>query len=591
MPFVRHCEPAEGGRSNQAGSGQAPQSLRLLPSGPTARKGRRRPCLGRRLAMTIVVFSCLIFSSNGFAQSADSADSILGKIPVQSGGRTKPFESFAREALVSVTGKTSLQGKSATRIVWDWIANPEKWNTQSFLPVRYEALKKEWGLMVIGGKISPELVLNHAPFQAKAEEAIRRQEKKERLSALEKKRTELYDQARLFQAIAQGELPGFLPPPADPRAGWIPLKALADSGQVHVLEKLRLLIESLRTDNPGMVSRAAQEFSFTLQEALESQDILLDQTKLRAEIFYNRIHPFQWAWMLYLGAGLLWFFLRNRSRTLALVLFSAAFLFHTLGFILRCLVAGRPPVSNMYESVIWVAWAVVLFSVILGLIYRKAFLPAAACWVASFALLIGESFPTALDPSLTPLVPVLRSNYWLTIHVLTITMSYGAFALAWGLAHVNLWNLAFHPEKTESFEPFDQYLYRALQIGVVLLSAGAILGGVWANASWGRFWGWDPKETWALIALLGYLAVLHGRLTGWLGAFGTALGSAVAFLGILMAWYGVNFVLAAGLHSYGFGGGGVFYVAAIVALDLVFISLLAFRYNKNLRARSLKELT
>jgi len=132
---------------------------------------------------------------------------------------------------------------------------------------------------------------------------------------------------------------------------------------------------------------------------------------------------------------------------------------------------------------------------------------------------------------------------------------------------------ALAPAALDRQRRLSQYLYRTLQIGVVLLAAGTILGGVWANYSWGRFWGWDPKETWALIALLGYLAVLHGRFSGWLGSFGIAVGSVIAFLGVLMAWYGVNFVLAAGLHSYGFGGGGLPYVLTVCAVDLAVIGL------------------
>jgi ABC-type transport system involved in cytochrome c biogenesis permease subunit len=175
---------------------------------------------------------------------------------------------------------------------------------------------------------------------------------------------------------------------------------------------------------------------------------------------------------------------------------------------------------------------------------------------------------------------VLRNNYWLTVHVLTITLSYAAFALAWGLAHANLVNFAFRPTKKETQKRLSEFVYRALQIGVILLTAGTILGGVWANDSWGRFWGWDPKETWALIALLGYMIVLHGRSANWLGDFGTSLGSVIAFLGILMAWYGVNFVLGAGLHSYGFGGGGLAYIFAVILLDLLLVSYLAFCYNR-----------
>jgi hypothetical protein len=122
------------------------------------------------------------------------------------------------------------------------------------------------------------------------------------------------------------------------------------------------------------------------------------------------------------------------------------------------------------------------------------------------------------------------------------------------------------------------WLYRVVQLGVLLLTAGTILGGIWANYSWGRFWGWDPKETWALITLLCYIVVLHGRLAGWWGDFGLAVGGVVCFLAVVMAWYGVNFVLGTGLHSYGFGIGGESYVMTAVGLDLVFVATTVVRY-------------
>ena len=530
---------------------------------------------------------------SGFALKKDeSPESILRKMSVQSGGRTKPFESFAEEALLSVTGKRSLERKKPTLVVWGWMAQPDRWYTQSFLPVRSEVLKKEFSLMVIGGKISPELVLTHEPFQKKVQEALAKEQKKEKLDFLEKKRIELYDQARLFQTIAQGSIPGFFPVPGDLNRGWISLAGLADPEKRMILEKtyspaelagvqaaLARLIQAFRENKKEDLRDAAAGFSAFINQMMESHGVGLDKNKIDMELLYNQIRPFKWAWMFYLTAALLWFLLRDRAPHFALSFFCIAFVFHTFGFFLRCYLAGRPPVTNMYESIIWVAWAAAFFSSILGLIYRKTILPASAAWFAFFALLIGESFPTVLDPSLAPLVPVLRNNYWLTIHVLTITLSYGAFGFAWAVAHALLIKFAFHPKKVQEQEQLGEYLYRALQIGVVLLTTGTILGGVWANDSWGRFWGWDPKETWALIALLGYLAVLHGRFAGWLGSFGTAIGTVLAFLGVLMAWYGVNFVLAAGFHSYGFGTGGFPYVSVVVFMDLIFILFLAIRYN------------
>ncbi|HXV28390.1 MAG TPA: cytochrome c biogenesis protein CcsA, partial [bacterium] len=326
----------------------------------------------------------------------------------------------------------------------------------------------------------------------------------------------------------------------------------------------------------------------SLDQLFEARGIVLDRSLIHAEVTYNRLRPFSWAWKFYLGSILIFVVLgftnirsvKTWGVRIEALLFLAGFAFHSYGFYLRCVIAGRPPVSNMYESIIWVSWAAVLFSLILSLLYRSGFLRPVAAAVSALALILAQSFPTLLDPSLAPLVPVLRSNLWLTVHVLTITLSYGAFALAWGIGHAAIFNFAFSRGNTERQKTLLEYLYRALQIGVVLLAAGTVLGGVWANYSWGRFWGWDPKETWALIALLGYLTVLHGRFAGWLDNFGFAVGSTVAFLGILMAWYGVNFVLAAGLHSYGFGGGGLPYVAAAVIFDLILIGGAAFIYKR-----------
>jgi ABC-type transport system involved in cytochrome c biogenesis permease subunit len=187
-------------------------------------------------------------------------------------------------------------------------------------------------------------------------------------------------------------------------------------------------------------------------------------------------------------------------------------------------------------------------------------------------LILADTQTMALDRSINPLVPVLRDNFWLTTHVLTITLSYAAFALALGIGHIALGKVikGGRPEPS-----LYNYLYRTLQVGVLLLATGTILGGVWANYSWGRFWDWDPKETWALITLLGYLIVLHGRIAGKWAGFGMAVGAVLAFQGVLMAWYGVNFVLGVGLHSYGFGTGGLGWAVLFVAAEISFVSLAA----------------
>ena len=178
----------------------------------------------------------------------------------------------------------------------------------------------------------------------------------------------------------------------------------------------------------------------------------------------------------------------------------------------------------------------------------------------------------------------MRSNFWLSTHVLVITMSYAAFFLAFVLGDVSLFFFLKNEERyKKTITQYHRAIKLCFQIGVVLLAGGTILGGIWADYSWGRFWGWDPKETWALISLLAYLALLHGTLVGWVREFGTALGAVVLFFFIVMTWYGVNFVLGQGLHSYGFGSGGIEYVTSFCLLHVGYVLLVSFMRQKRLR--------
>ncbi len=223
-------------------------------------------------------------------------------------------------------------------------------------------------------------------------------------------------------------------------------------------------------------------------------------------------------------------------------------------------------------------------------------------------------YAPVLDKDINPLMPVLRDNFWLTLHVLTITASYGAGALAWGLGNIALGYYLFGTyreplteELPEGHRPagpaphgplgrrapeqcatLGTFMYKSIQVAVLLLAAGTILGGLWADVAWGRFWSWDSKEVWALVSLLIYLAVLHGRFAGWFGNFGLAVGSVVGATSILMAWYGVNYWLGSGLHSYGGGAGGGRYVLLCVALNWLLIVPPAVRYEleKNRHAES-----
>jgi ABC-type transport system involved in cytochrome c biogenesis permease subunit len=205
----------------------------------------------------------------------------------------------------------------------------------------------------------------------------------------------------------------------------------------------------------------------------------------------------------------------------------------------------------------------------------------AGTFIAWFFPIPGKQF--------SPLQPVLRDNFWLTIHVLTIVSSYAAGALAWGLGCLSLGYYLLGRYGTgatgkrqppEACTALAGFIYKAMQVAVLLLAAGTILGGLWADVSWGRFWGWDPKEVWALVSLLAYIAILHGRYAGWIGTFGLAAGSVIGAAVIGMSWYGVNFLLGAGLHSYGFGQGGQTEFFAFLLLNFALLAAAAWRWKR-----------
>jgi ABC-type transport system involved in cytochrome c biogenesis permease subunit len=363
------------------------------------------------------------------------------------------------------------------------------------------------------------------------------------------------------------------------------------------------------------------------------------------------------------------------------------------GFYHRVAISGWAPVTNMYETVIWVALVAAALSFIFEMIYRKVVFALAGSAVALLGTITAANVPL-LDPSIKSLQPVLRSNFWLTIHVLTEVSSYAAFALAWCLgllatccylistyrrsprfsslalpllpglpllavgglgvaasygmlgsqwsitsvlnvtgsqasndgdtlfyalavmALVGEWltlagllavggeavNRLIHRVRAAAAEtsqealsgelaldararamqrtakivkPLANFIYRTMQVGVLLIAAGTILGGVWADYSWGRFWGWDPKEVWALTTLLVYLIPLHGRFAGWISSFGLVAASVACFLSVVMAWYGVNFVLGVGLHSYGFVEGGSQGIMSVIIMGVMSLPLAA----------------
>jgi cytochrome c-type biogenesis protein CcsB len=550
------------------------------------------------------------FAQNAPMPAADSSSLDFkqwGLLAIQDGGRRKPVDTFARETLIKITGRSTYTSGAktwqATDFILSMLLDTHDWKKEPMILVSLGELKQRLDLPEQQRRFSFEQLTALPELNALASQAHAQRKAEKPLSRLQSEVMSVSERLALFAHVMDGSAFLLAPAPEKTTDPWIVPPAFAqyynEQQFAPVQTQLQTMANAYVKGDSFAFSRAANQLRDNLRQL--SPKIYPEESQLRLERFYNHWDGFYRAAWCYGIALLLLAIAHFRTSTnaahraaateapgesersylkiIGVVVALAALLFHASGITMRCLIAGRPPVTNMYESIIWVSFAVSFFGMIFFLRYRAPIYLLAALPVSLVALLLVHQMPIAMPSSIDPLVPVLRDNFWLTIHVLTITLSYAAFALAMGFGHILLFRYARNPVAARADQPMHFWLYRVLQLGVILLAAGTILGGVWANYSWGRFWGWDPKETWALIALLCYIVTLHGRLAGWWTQFGLVVASVVCFLAVLMAWYGVNFVLGKGLHSYGFGLGGETYVASFVIADLLFVAFAIWRYR------------
>ncbi|MBT8301360.1 MAG: cytochrome c biogenesis protein CcsA, partial [Maribacter sp.] len=304
--------------------------------------------------------------------------------------------------------------------------------------------------------------------------------------------------------------------------------------------------------------------AFKKNQANHGSEVLPTKTKIDTEVIYNKLDIFNILYKVYALAGILMFFIlifqifKERSiwrigtyffKGIIVILF----LWHTAGLILRWYISGHAPWSDAYESILYVSWATMGMGLLLG---RKSDMTIAASAFVT-AMLLWIAHQSWVDPSIANLVPVLDS-YWLMIHVAVIVGSYGPLTVGMILGLVSLILIILTNKKNRkrmklNLEELTIINELALTVGLIMLTIGNFLGGQWANESWGRYWGWDPKETWALISIMVYAFVIHTRLVpGMRGRWLFNFLSVLAFGSIMMTYFGVNFYLV-GLHSYASG--------------------------------------
>jgi cytochrome c-type biogenesis protein CcsB len=548
------------------------------------------------IAITTALFGGVDYAASANAPAADTNTLDLkqwGLLAMQDGGRRKPVDTFAKEALIRITGRSLYTDETGRKwrpndVVLSALLETHDWKNELMVLISFGKLKEQLGLDKTQRRFSFAQLAGSAELQRLANEAQALKRAEKPLERVQQEALSVSDRLTLMVRLMDGSALLMIPAPTNETDAWVDpsgwSKYYSEAQFAPIQTQLQTLATAYVNGDAVNFSRAANQLRDNLRAL--SPSIYPQERQLRLEYFYNHFEGFYRAIWCY-GIALVILVaahLSKHGRALQNIGIAVALLglaFHAAGIVMRCMIANRPPVTNMYESIIWVSFAVSFFGMIFFARYRATVYLLAALPVTLIALLLVHQMPIAMPSSIDPLVPVLRDNFWLTVHVLTITLSYAAFALAMGFGHILLWRYARNPAAARADAPMHFWLYRVLQLGVLLLAAGTILGGVWANYSWGRFWGWDPKETWALIALLCYILALHGRLAGWWTQFGLAVASVVCFLAVLMAWYGVNFVLGKGLHSYGFGIGGETYVATFIILDLLFVAFAIWRYRNS----------
>ncbi|MBI3891063.1 MAG: cytochrome c biogenesis protein CcsA [Candidatus Wallbacteria bacterium] len=473
----------------------------------------------------------------------------IARVPMLDNGRIKPFDTYARESIRFLTGSEVFQGRDPVALILDFAFDFKKWSDVPVISIDFLPLKEKLGVKREVKFLAASELANNKAYNDLLEQVRKSGKEPDKLPRLEKEAVVLYHRLSILENQVDGQGWKLVPHETDPGAAWAALSETKD-------EALKAAISAMSAafvkSDAAAFNKAAGELASRLKTV--SKLPYPEAKTIDREVWYHKFRPFEKASILY-GLAFLAFLACNtvpprRMYKLAVALALSGFAVHAYGIGLRVLISGRPPVSNVYETMLWVPFGINMFALIFELVHRARFFGLSATLLGAGILTLSDF--VSLDPYVSPLVPVLRSNYWLIIHVLTITLGYAAATLCLGLAHLWLAVFVINKGSAPSLKNIEKYLYHAIQVTVLFIGTGTILGGVWANQSWGRYWGWDPKETWALISLLGYLAIVHARIVNAIGGFGTTVAAILAWQNVLFCWYGVNYFLV-GLHSYAGG--------------------------------------
>ena len=571
----------------------------------------------------LITILLLFLSVGSFAQhqdhkekpiSAKEVDSLLGKYKVSEahaekfgrliiqdeGGRMKPVNTFSSELLRKVSKSDVYQDMNSDQVFLSMTQFPSAWFEVPLIYLKSgnDSIRK---LIGIGSKdkYAPFIKFFDEKGNYKLSPYLDEAYKAAVPDQFQKDFIEADRKVNLLNSALSGSILKIFPIPNDPNNKWVSYLELNHTGMKGIDSTFtrQILPIYLLAARNAVESKNYKEADFYLSGISKFQHrygakVMPSEEKITSEILYNKYDVFKKLYYLYMLTGILMllfvivniFFEKKAIRVTINafhIFIGLLFGLHTLGLIARWYISGHAPWSDAYESMIYVAWATMFFTLAFD---RKSKLTVASgTFVASMILMIAHW--NWMDPAIANLQPVLNS-YWLMIHVAVIVASYGPFTLGMVLGLVSLILMLFANEKNKvkmnlNIKEITYINEMALTIGLVMLTIGNFLGGQWANESWGRYWGWDPKETWALISIMIYAFVIHARFVPALrGKWIFNLMSVLAFYSIMMTYFGVNFYLT-GLHSYASGDkvvtpSFVYWSVAMVAV-LGFFSYLKYK--------------
>ncbi len=562
-----------------------------------------------RKAAAVVAFIVLATAAPAQGQQQlviekKAADSFGAVLAQDQKGRTKPLYTISSDILRKVARENSFDGLSPMQVFLGYSLDFYHWQDVPVIKVSNEELRQKLGMKGELAAFSEIVSFGEAggyKLASLVDEAYAKPDGKR--SKFDKEVIKVDERVNICYMMSRGDFLRIYPL-RDGTDNWGKAEEAVKHGissedSLFVLSVIPLWAQAVTSVTRP--AAAPEEFVAALRNYQRQYAgyELPSESKVKAELFYYKAKIFEKLFPWYATIGLIMiitiitFIISARALSGIILkvlagLIATGFLFHTLGLAIRWYISGHSPMSNGYESMLFISWVTLLAGLIFS---RKSLLTLAATSVLG-GLTLMVAHLSFMDPEITNLVPVLRS-YWLTLHVSVITGSYGFLGLGAILGLVVLVMMLFvRPVNRERISAVIDELtvinYRTLTLGLYFLTIGTFLGAIWANESWGRYWGWDPKETWSLITIIVYTLVTHSRMIpGMKDTYTFNLLSLCAFSSVLMTYFGVNYYLS-GLHSYAGGDAvpvPVFVYVAIILL-VVLSAVAGYRYRMSGRSRT-----